>query len=283
MRNHPRPGAAGGGEISGIEYDESGVVIVDASDGDPTDATDAPDPDDAADDAAPSDTVARFDPPEEPVPDCSHGMQSDYVGHRVCKSRYGTWATPMRVAPMYLDWGIASRTLTVPVTATAVPLVPRAMGTGSHRLAASAVTTHVRFGMGILHGIYIGTELEVGTVSSDGVRLAGGEATPGASVFVGGYFVTGVRGAIGRVSLSTELAAGARSVQLQAVDRAGTTGPAPATGQGVVEARVRAELWISPWVSGGAVLGTSLVDRNETMVGGFLSFHTRAFGGDRAR
>ena len=278
VRHHPRPGAAsgvdlGGVDVSGIEYADSGEIIIEDDDDSISDDDDPP----------AADPVARFDPPDEPVPDCSHGMQGDYVGHRACKSRFGMWATPMRIAPMYLDWGMAARTLTVPPSATAVPL---AAGSGlslGRRLAASAITTNFRFGMTVAHGIYVGTELELGGVQSDGVRVAGGAAEPTNPLYVGGYLVTGVRGALGRFSLSTEIAAGGRSVQLQGVDKAGTQGTAPAIGQGVVEARVRAELWLSPWLSGGAVIGTSLVERDETMVGGFLSLHTRAFGGDRAR
>ncbi|HEV7554275.1 MAG TPA: hypothetical protein VGO00_02405, partial [Kofleriaceae bacterium] len=49
----------------------------------------------------------------------------------------------------------------------------------------------------------------------------------------------------------------------------------------VVEARVRAETWLSPWMTAGVTLGSSVIERNDWMAGAYIGFHTRAYGGQR--
>jgi hypothetical protein len=50
---------------------------------------------------------------------------------------------------------------------------------------------------------------------------------------------------------------------------------------GVVEARARGELWLSPWITAGATVGASVLDRGDWMAGVYLGVHSRAFAGSR--
>ena len=49
----------------------------------------------------------------------------------------------------------------------------------------------------------------------------------------------------------------------------------------VAEARARGELWLSPWLTAGVTLGTSVLETHAWMGGLYLGVHTRAFGGER--
>ena len=49
----------------------------------------------------------------------------------------------------------------------------------------------------------------------------------------------------------------------------------------LLEARVRAERWLNPWISVGATVGTSLIEQGAWMGGLNIGFHTRAFSGRR--
>jgi hypothetical protein len=47
----------------------------------------------------------------------------------------------------------------------------------------------------------------------------------------------------------------------------------------VLEARARGDLWITPWLTFGVVIGSSLIDRGDWLTGISLGTHTNAFDG----
>ena len=49
----------------------------------------------------------------------------------------------------------------------------------------------------------------------------------------------------------------------------------------VVEARARAELWLGPWITAGATLGTSVLSKGDWLAGVYFGIHSRAFAGVR--
>jgi len=49
----------------------------------------------------------------------------------------------------------------------------------------------------------------------------------------------------------------------------------------IAEARVRGELWVSPWLTAGLTAGASVLEKHAWMGGLYLGVHTRAFGGER--
>lgn len=203
--------------------------------------------------------------------DCSNPGGVDYVGDRSCGTRFGTWALPMRLPPMFLDWGFQLRSVDVTLPSGSKALAP-------------AFTTNFRFGIGITHGVYVGLDTEVGGAwGAAESASAPGLPPPTAAIYVGMYGVTGVRGSLGPVSLATEIGWGFRAVQEGATQTAGSTQQMGLSDfAGAIEARVRAELWLSPWVSAGITAGVNALDTSEQMGGVFFSLHSRAYGGDRA-
>jgi hypothetical protein len=100
---------------------------------------------------------------------------------------------------------------------------------------------------------------------------------------VDSFGVVGVRGATGSGGLGVELVGGMRAVSYSfhsSYHDCEQSTSITALG-GVAEARVRGELWLGPWLTAGATLGASLLERNSWMGGIYLGVHTRAFGGDR--
>lgn len=47
----------------------------------------------------------------------------------------------------------------------------------------------------------------------------------------------------------------------------------------VLEVRARGDIWVTPWVTFGVVIGSSLIDRGDWMTGLSLGTHTNAFDG----
>src|SRR5205823_14245173 len=92
-------------------------------------------------------------------------------------------------------------------------------------------------------------------------------------VAAAGVGVAGVHVGLGAVAIDGELAGGGRFVETATQSRYAIDG------EGVVEARARAALWVSPWVTVGGVLGTSMIARGEWTAGLFVGGHSWAFGG----
>jgi hypothetical protein len=93
----------------------------------------------------------------------------------------------------------------------------------------------------------------------------------------------GVHGATRAGGLGVELSGGLRTVSYSfqsdyhtCEQATSITAFAP-----VAEARARGELWISPWLTAGVTIGTSVIEQHTWMGGVYLGVHTRAFGGER--
>jgi len=136
------------------------------------------------------------------------------------------------------------------------------------------------------HSIYIGAEGEVGGLVSAApaaIDIAAGtpELTQQHGVVYGAAAVGGVRTLIGPAVLSVELAVGGRGVahsfaasvmgQRHSYDLS--------SAELVVEPRVRAEVWLSPFASTGVTVGANTIELGDWMAGLYLGLHTRAFGG----
>ena len=146
--------------------------------------------------------------------------------------------------------------------------------------------------LGIGHGFYAGLEGEIGglvspqplstemlstgTFGSPTIDLTGG-------MVVGGAGVVGLRGGNSRAAVAAELAGGVRSVEYRFDSNYHDCEQNPTIGVvgGVVEARARAEVWVSPWVSLSVTVGTSVIDQDDWMAGAYLGLHSRAYGGLR--
>jgi len=95
--------------------------------------------------------------------------------------------------------------------------------------------------------------------------------------------IIGVRGGAGPGTLGVEFAGGLRVASYgfhSSYHDCETSGAVTALEE-VAEARARGELWLGPWITAGAVIGASVIERSAWMAGVYVGVHSRAFGGGR--
>jgi hypothetical protein len=144
-----------------------------------------------------------------------------------------------------------------------------------------AVMSYVGGGVGFKHGFYGGIEAGIGGLVDERETLTGanGPAQAGQSLLVEALGIAGWRARFGRISLGFEAAGGARSASY---DFPADAPPAQQTDVrstgAVLQTRVRAELWLTPWMTLGGELGASMLDRDEWLGGMVFGMHTRSWG-----
>jgi hypothetical protein len=218
---------------------------------------------------------------------------SDVVGFHRCRP-FGAWARRSHVRFIF-DGGLTLRQFDslavdqVGSVAHGGESFQFRVGTVSRsRPRETAALATFRGGVGLVHGLYVGAELGIGGLvrrapTATEMMSAGTFGSPElaaqSSMIVESLAVAGVRGPVGPGTLGLELAGGARSVsysyqstyhdcvQITDVTSVGA----------IAEARARAELWLTPWLTAGATLGTSLLERGAWMGGMFVGVHTAAF------
>jgi hypothetical protein len=166
-----------------------------------------------------------------------------------------TLGAHMRVLPRTgsRDPGVAARTISQPETTT-----------GSQR----SYTFAQRAVVAVANPLFLGVEAEIG--------LGGLESgVVERSVAAGGLVLVGFHAGFGPIAADVELGGGGRFLET-ANPTHGLLG-----GEGVVEVRVRAEIWLTPWFTAGGVLGSSVIAKGDWMAGLYLGFHTWSFGGRR--
>ncbi|MBA3503828.1 MAG: hypothetical protein H0T65_25930, partial [Deltaproteobacteria bacterium] len=164
-------------------------------------------------------------------------------------------------------------------------------GEGSQERAV-AVVTSARIGMGSRIGLYGAAEFEIGGLVHEPDRRAEMTSTgmygapkleEQSALVLGALGVVGFQRGTKRMLLGAELLAGVRSVSYsyrsQYLSCVQTTTVAVA--RGVIEARARASYFLTPMISLGAQLGTSVIDERDWNVGVFLGGYTRAFAASR--
>jgi hypothetical protein len=221
---------------------------------------------------------------------------SDVVGFRHCRS-FAAWS--LHFPHLIIEAGAAVRRFgtlldsqTGSVAHGGESFSYRVVQTAGSRPLDTAVTSMLRAGFGLAHGLYTGLEVDLGGLAqsprastemmSTGV-FGTPDVEPRRGLLVDSFGVVGLHGAIGSGGLGVELAGGLRTVSYSfhssyhdCAQSTSITAFAPAA-----EARARGELWISPWLTAGITVGTSVLERNAWMGGVYLGVHSRAFGGDR--
>lgn len=199
----------------------------------------------------------------EPYPDCA--SRDGVVGHRRCPP-YGVWGAALEAPYAAVSVGITMRRL------SRAPTPNRAVAARSTEPPPSAVvggadtsyTVLERLDIAMNSLMYVGLEFEI-SPTTDATPV------PGARTFAAGsQALFGLRGGSRRLKLGAEIAAGGRMVEIAFVD---------ADDELVLEARVRGQLWLTPWVTIGGLYGTSLRDRGEWLAGIQLGVHTYSWGG----
>lgn len=207
----------------------------------------------------------------------------DVVGYQQC-SGFGEWSA--NVPSLSIDLGLAMHRFAGETLASMGSFVENSKSFGyrfgtepGERLATSVIAPQLRVTVAIAGPLYVASEFEVGGVRS-GPRvwgeIDGGDAGPIATVYGAMRAAVGLRARFEPVALSGELAGGARMLQYTIKDENATAFQT----RGEVQARARLDLWLSPRMSLGAMVGTSLIDRGDTIVALSIGGHLRAFGGE---
>lgn len=233
----------------------------------------------------------------------SHGAQAcadtnDVIGFRHC-TKFGAWATNLRRPHIIVEGGAIVRQFgslldhqTGSVTHGTESFAYRVIAQPRSRPLDTAVLSTLRASASLSHGLYAAVEVDLG-----GLTQAGRAATEMLSTgsfgspelrqdrgfLVDSLGTIGIHGAMHAGGLGVELAGGMRAVSysfqsnyLTCQQATSITALAP-----VAEARVRGELWLSPWITAGVTIGTSVIEKGTWMGGLYLGVHTRAFGGER--
>jgi hypothetical protein len=161
--------------------------------------------------------------------------------------------------PARLQLGVRTRQLHTPVAPpdqvafrTTEPTSTAA--TESHE----AVMGSAQFTMQAAGNLYLGGEVEAGTLETPGSNAAGA------------YAIAGVEGKSRFGALAAEITGGWRtmrsSISTEDVDSF------------ALEPRVRGDIWLGPQLTLGGLAGATLGENRSWMAGVFVAFHSHAFG-----
>lgn len=225
-----------------------------------------------------------------------HRCAGDVVGFPRC-GKFAAWSTDLNAPQLSLELGpvvvrqFASRLEGQAGTARRgdESFVYRVAGHGaSPRPRDTAVLGTMRANVGWKHGVYLAGELGFGRLLDPQsvvaeLATAGAASTATLSPYGCGLFdalaIAGVQRGNHVARLGVELAGGGESVwyRFERRDQDGLEVTAIKTIAPIAEARLRGELWLSPRMTGGVMLGTSLVERSAWMGGVILGVHRAAF------
>lgn len=198
---------------------------------------------------------------------------TDVVGRRRCPV-YGLWGAALEAPYMFVAVGFNMRHLpraqvgrtpgaAARAVTTGVSDTPEAAATGG---SDSSLSYTERFGVAVSRALYFGLEAEIGPTTTN-------ESPPGGRTFgAGGLAFAGLQGGTRLLKLGGEIAGGGRLVETALADER-------LTGEGVLEARARADLWLTPWVTIGGLVGTSLIAEGDWVAGISIGLHTYSYGG----
>lgn len=223
---------------------------------------------------------------------------SDVVGYRHC-TRFGAWGMNPRLPQLVIEGGVVVRQFGTLLDGQSASyrhgdesLTYRVIAPMHRRAIDTAVLSTLRASLGLTRGLYAGAEVDLGGLvrSADAateMMTTGAFGSPDLRQ-EGGFVVdslatVGLRGAIHAGGLGIEIAGGMRaasygfrSIYHDCIRPTSVMAYAP-----VAEARARGELWLSPWLTAGLTIGTSLIESGTWMGGLFIGVHSRAFGGGR--
>lgn len=222
---------------------------------------------------------------------------SDVVGFRRC-TRFAAWAKSLEYPQIIIEGGALVRRFPTllgsqigSVTHGAESFTYRVVQPANIRRFDTALLSSLRASIGLSRAVYAGLEVDLGGVTQPGASaemastgvFGSPDLRPGHGLLVDSLGIAGVRAGTGFGALGLELAGGLRAVSYSFHSSYHDCRQATSVGAlaAVAEARARGELWLTPWLTAGAMLGTSVLERNAWMGGVYLGVHSRAFGGDR--
>jgi hypothetical protein len=224
----------------------------------------------------------------------------DITGYRTC-TKFGEWATNTRLPHLFVEVGMNMRHFGNSLADT-TQSVTHGSETFQYRVVMpagpgvrnidTAITSDARVGVGLGHGMYVALDGELGGLTDPAragteMMTTGTYGSPeiaqGTDMMMAGTGVFGARGTTKHGAFGVEMAAGARSVRYafdSAYHDCNQTNTITTT-KGIVEARARGELWLGPWITAGATIGTSVIEQGDWLAGVYLGVHSQAFGGGR--
>ncbi len=151
----------------------------------------------------------------------------------------------------------------------------------------AAAAFQMRFVVPASEHYYAGVELGIGGLTRSPIRLMSDAADDlhiASQTLVGTNAVFGARARHGIAELDAEMAGGLRFVSMT-VQQYGAAEEDPSetevSASGVVEARLRGMLWVSPHVFVAAQAGVGLMERSDVNIGLSIGLSSRAFGQTR--
>ncbi len=188
---------------------------------------------------------------------------SDVVGYRSCPA-YGSWGDNLLAPYVFVQIELNVRHF----AAAAEPRASVAARTESPVSTTSAgrvaTTYDERFGVALTDALYTALDVELGNFPVGTPPQSDPELVLGALASIG------LQQRIGPITLNGELAGG-----VLATSTATDTALQP---EAVIEARARADLWLGPWCTLGALIGRDLLRQGEWMYGFNIGFHSHTYG-----
>ena len=225
---------------------------------------------------------------------------TDVHGYRQC-TKYGNWSTTMQIPLLIFELGVYVQTFDNPLESGSGNFehegesftyrVVSDSGNDEASERATALVTSLRFGIGSRIGIYGAGELELGALVAEPQRMemasSGKYGAPSleqtGALAMGALAVAGFQRGTKHLLLGAELAGGVRAVtySYQSQYLACEQDVSIVVARPVLEARARASMFVTPSLSVGAQVGSSLIDKNEWNAGVFFGGYTRAFAASR--
>lgn len=193
---------------------------------------------------------------------------SDVVGYRACPT-YGAWGDNLLAPYVFVDIGVNFWTFsglsggTTPASARAQTPSANASSVSSAMNNPSVdrmITYDERVGVGFPYGLYLAFDFELSAFASPPTTTTSGLLA---------LLSAGIQHRFGPLTIGGEVTGG-----VLAYSPASQTDLAAAR---VVEARVRGDLWLTPWFTIGGVAGESLFG-DGWMAGIQFGLHTHAYG-----
>lgn len=197
---------------------------------------------------------------------------SNVVGYEHC-SRFGAWSRDQPMFPLRFEWGWLHQDFpTHPFTLPDVPIARVASERGMQNTVTDGVAMRYLGGNRLFYG---GIELDTSGLVQE-PQFAG---LPASGVSWSIVTIEGLHWSWWRFSLGAELATGLRVTVYSYCGDQKSCALMDTEAGGVVEARVRAELFPTQHWSVGAMLGHSLIDATDRSFMVFTALHFRALDG----
>ncbi len=227
------------------------------------------------------------------APPCIDG--SEVLGHRECTG-FGTWAMPRWAPRVAVELGSSLRVFSLRGTRFDGRVDHGDAGGYSYlvtggEMSGEAVASGVDLRMLFGGRAYVGMEASIGAVGGDDRTAAvassvGATATSEVTLSVVGGGVVGGRvrlrpDAARPVTVAAEVFAGVHTLAMSVDSIYGecVTTSTSADSRLLIEPRVRAEAWLSPWFAVGAFAGADVRGDGAAVMGIYLGGHSRAFDG----